>query len=333
MPKVTQYRAQSIIYFEGDKSEKIYILKSGHVVLSTTDIETGEPVRNTVQIGEFIGVESALGNFPRSEDAKILRDSDLVVMSVPEFERIAQANPRIMLKMLKVFSTQLRRIHAKVQSLLNKDDTQVDVSEGLFHCGEYYFAHEKYDFAKYAFKKYLHEFSDGARIEAVKKYQNQIASATGEAVESTEELTSEDTTITELFDDSGKSEGTQIETNFNSAKNQFATGNIKQAYQILRNTVNLEGASENPIWSEMLLYYGRCLYRMEKYKETVQTLSEFAKNNSTHLRIFEVLFYIGDAYRHLREKDRARLFLQRSVQFPGADEQFRHRVQEILEIL
>ena len=36
------YKPGSIIYFENDKSEYIYILKSGRVILTYTKIDTGE---------------------------------------------------------------------------------------------------------------------------------------------------------------------------------------------------------------------------------------------------------------------------------------------------
>jgi len=35
------YKSGSIIYFENDKSEYIYILKSGRVILTYTKIDTG----------------------------------------------------------------------------------------------------------------------------------------------------------------------------------------------------------------------------------------------------------------------------------------------------
>ncbi len=333
MPKVTQYRAQSIIYFEGDKSEKVYILKSGHVVLATTDIETGEPVRSSVQIGEFFGVGSALSNFPRSENAKVVKDSQIVVMTVAEFEQLIQSNPRIMLKMLRVFSTQLRRIHAKVQSLLNEDEAQSDASEGLFHSGEYYFAHENYDFAKYAFKKYLAEYPTGVRAEAVKKYQLQIVSATGEEASQSEATTDDDSSVMSLFDTDAGGDIASFEPKFTAAKDKFSAGAIQEAYQLLKEIVELKGASNNDLWPDVLLYYGRCLYRLQNYQETVQVLSEFAKNNSTHSRVFEAIFYIGDAYRYLHEHERARLFLQRALQFPGIDAQLSQRIKEILEEL
>ena len=44
MPKVASFRANSVIYFEGDVSDKIFVLQKGRVTLKYTDIETGADV-------------------------------------------------------------------------------------------------------------------------------------------------------------------------------------------------------------------------------------------------------------------------------------------------
>jgi cAMP-binding proteins - catabolite gene activator and regulatory subunit of cAMP-dependent protein kinases len=113
MPKPAQYRSGSLIYFKGDPAEKIYILQSGKVSLVYQDIETGADVRDSVQPGEFFGVKSALGRYAREENAVALSDTSVMIFTVPEFEAVAMANTRIIMKMLKVFSNQMRRVHKR----------------------------------------------------------------------------------------------------------------------------------------------------------------------------------------------------------------------------
>jgi CRP-like cAMP-binding protein len=130
MPKSAQYNANSIVYFKGDMNENIYILKTGKVLLKSNDIETGQETKELIQTGEFFGVKSAMGKYPREETAVVLQDSAMLVFSVPEFEDVASKNTRIIMKMLKVFSTQLRRIHKQVQDLISKDQA-IDAETGL----------------------------------------------------------------------------------------------------------------------------------------------------------------------------------------------------------
>jgi CRP-like cAMP-binding protein len=106
MPKSHQYFTGSLAYARGDEANRIYVLRGGKISLVSIDIETGEEIRDPVAPGEFFGVKSALGHFPREENAVAVADSTAMVFTVPEFEAFAIANPSIVLKMLKIFSNQ-----------------------------------------------------------------------------------------------------------------------------------------------------------------------------------------------------------------------------------
>ena len=87
-PKAVQYNANSIIYFQGDQNESVYILKSGKVSLKFKDIETGQELHEMIQTGEFFGVKSALGKYPREETAIVLQNASIISFTVPEFEQL-----------------------------------------------------------------------------------------------------------------------------------------------------------------------------------------------------------------------------------------------------
>ena len=107
------------VYFENDKSEYIYILKAGRVILTTKKLEdTGEEVKEEVRQGEFFGVKSALGKYPREETAQTLGDTMVLVLSLADFERLVLQNLNVVKKMLRVFSNQLRRIGRTVREVL-----------------------------------------------------------------------------------------------------------------------------------------------------------------------------------------------------------------------
>jgi CRP-like cAMP-binding protein len=146
MPKALQYRAGSLIYFQGDAADKVFILQKGSINLAYQDIETKQDVHDLVQPGEFFGVKSAMGRFPREENAMALSDASIMAFTVPEFEALASANTRIILKMLKVFSNQMRQIHNQVSNLMEKGEMNPDV--GLFNTGEYYLKTKRFSHAK-----------------------------------------------------------------------------------------------------------------------------------------------------------------------------------------
>ena len=119
MPRAMQYTKGSIIYFEGDRDERIFIMQQGTVLLSSKDIESGQDTAEQVKSGEFFGVKSALGHFPREETAIALVPTVAIAMTVQEFELMFSNNKALIMKMLRVFSNQLRQIHRKTESILN----------------------------------------------------------------------------------------------------------------------------------------------------------------------------------------------------------------------
>ena len=154
MPKPLQYRSGSVIYFQGDPAERIFILQNGKVSLVYQDIESGSDIQDSVQPGEFFGVKSALGRYPREENAMALSDTTVMVFTVPEFENVAMANSRIIMKMLKVFSNQMRRVHKQVSKLVAKKEEEPP-ADSLFNVGEFYLKNKRFSHAKHVFSRYL----------------------------------------------------------------------------------------------------------------------------------------------------------------------------------
>jgi tetratricopeptide (TPR) repeat protein len=156
------YKAGSIIYFENDKSEYIYILKAGKVVLTTTKLDTGEEVKEEVRQGEFFGVKSALGKYPREETAQTMGNTTVLVLNPADFERLVLKNATVVRKMLRVFSNQLRRIVKMERSVLGEGEI-VNPDAELFKIGEYYYKAGVAKHAQYAYKRYMEYYPDGER--------------------------------------------------------------------------------------------------------------------------------------------------------------------------
>ena len=171
------YKASSIIYFEGDKSECIYILKSGRLILKSINLNTGEEVVEGVKLGEFFGVKSALGRYPREETAQTIDDTVVLVLTLQDFEKLVLKNVEVVKKMLRVFSNQLRRIHKNVRSAMASNDV-INPATELYKIGEYYYKAGIGAKASYAFKKFLDYYPDDElaaeavqRIAAIKNGQ------------------------------------------------------------------------------------------------------------------------------------------------------------------
>lgn len=165
MPKVVKYSKGSIPYFEGDAADKVFILQSGLAVLKSVDSETGAVQIDQVKSGEFFGVKSALGHFPREETVSILEDSVVVALSVPEFEKLFSDNKALVMKMLRVFSSQLRQIHKKTEAMLNK--VPEDQQTGMVNVAKAFFQDEEFLSCREVCSKFLKRFPSSSYSESV----------------------------------------------------------------------------------------------------------------------------------------------------------------------
>lgn len=163
-----QYNKGSIIYFAGDRDDRVFILQKGCVIISTTDIETNLPVTEQIKNGEFFGVKSALGHFPREETATVLIDSVCLSLTVQEFETIFSSNKTLILKMLRVFSNQLRKVHTQIEEILNKGQN-INRQSGLLGVAQAFFHDEKWRSCADVCLRYLKYYPNSADENAVKK--------------------------------------------------------------------------------------------------------------------------------------------------------------------
>ena len=170
MPKAIKYTADSIIYFAGNHDYRIFILQSGSISLSSIDIETGNEVIDHVKSGEFFGVKSALGKFCREETARALVPSVVIALTVAEFENIFVNNKDLIMKMLRVFSGQLRQIHKKTESILNNITT--DQASGMLSVANSFYNDEQFRPASDVYLKFLKRYPNYShKNEVMKLYQ------------------------------------------------------------------------------------------------------------------------------------------------------------------
>lgn len=167
MPSLRNYSAGSIIYFAGDSGDDVFVLQKGRISLISTSLDQKEDTKEDVRKGEFFGVKSALGKYPREETAQVLMDSQVLIFKIPEFEAFCMKNSRIVLQMLKVFSSQLRRVHKGVRELLGEHGAMENSVE-LAGVGEYYYQANKTDYALYAFDAYQRHYPAGPLLDRVR---------------------------------------------------------------------------------------------------------------------------------------------------------------------
>ena len=328
MPKPFQYRSGSLIYFQGDAADKIFILQKGAVNLVYQDIETGQDVHDLVQPGEFFGVKSALGRFPREENAIVLSDTAIMAFTIPEFEAFAMANTRIVMKMLKVFSNQMRRIHKQVSSLMEKEEVNPDV--GLFNMGEYYLKNKRFSQAKYVFSRYLTYYPSGRSAAQAAKNLEAAETAIARYGDGHGPAVSLDTGTPPPppADDFGfpsalpPAESESVERSgtakaYYDAVSLISQERYPQAYLEFKKIADAGGDQE---WTARSLYeIGRCLFYMNKFGDVIKHFTAMLTKYPRHPDIRDAMYYIGQAYEKTGGKDQAVAFYKKLLSMP-ADE-------------
>ncbi len=324
VPRTMTYKPNSVIYFEGDSSTRIFVLKSGRVTLTSQDIETGEELKDRVEVGEFFGVRSALGRYPHEETAVVVSLAEVIVFTVPEFEHYASQNTRVVLKMLKVFSTQLRRIHSKVTNMLDQP-SQISPEQGLFQTAEYFYKQRRSQQATSALKRYLHHYPNGPNAERARKLVSQLeASAARYGSEPTS--TSNASGSTDLDNRERESPrdlyyaGTSLfgRRDFSAAMKKFT-----QAAE----------TGDEKFTVPSLVEYGRCLLHVYKYDEAIRHFSKLIQKYPNMKELAHVLYYLGRAYEEKGELDRAGGFFKKVQSLAPDDEQLQRQVKHAMSNL
>ena len=329
-PKAVNYSANSIVFFKGDINERIYILKSGKVSLKYNDIETGKEINELIKTGEFFGVKSALGRYPREETAIVLMDSAMVTFSVPEFEQLVLLNTRIIMKMLKVFSNQLRRIHKQVRNLLSTGE-QVNPETGLFEIGEYYLKSRKFNQAAYAFRRYLTYYPSGRfasqAAELVQQAEQGVSSephaAPGApAAAAPHPIAGGETKGKELSD---------IAKKYYNSVSLFSQQKYREAYKEFQLIIN--GGQDAEYTAKSLFEMGRCLFSLNEYEKCVQHFTHMIQKYPKHPDLVEALYYVGSCHQMSGDKGKAEGFYKKIVAMSSDDMPVNRKAKKALRSL
>lgn len=323
------FKANSVIYFRGDVSDKIYILKSGRISLNSTDIETGQEIHDYIQTGEFFGVKSALGKYPREENAVVLSDTSVLMFTVPEFEQLVSQNTRIIMKMLKVFSNQLRRMHAKVSALLAEDE-QVNPEVGLFNIGQHYLGKKRYEQALYAFRRYLTYYPSGRfnakandLAQKAEQFLQQYGAGKGPNIQG---LESGSVQTAEKPD--GGRQLSAAAKEFYAAVSTFSQQKYTDALRAFKHIADNSEDEEYRIKS--LFEMGRCFFSLQQYDACIKHFTGLIQRYPKIPELPDALYYVGQSYHQKGDSQRAQSFYKKITSMPNVGEALIRKVRRAI---
>lgn len=115
------YRKGSVIFFEEDLGDSLYVVISGAVKIYRVAPDGREKTLALLEAGEVFGEMALLEQAPRSAVAEALILTHLLVVLDRDFNRLIRAEPEIALSLLRVLSKRLRDMNLQLEDALFKD--------------------------------------------------------------------------------------------------------------------------------------------------------------------------------------------------------------------
>ncbi|WP_300367586.1 tetratricopeptide repeat protein [Brachyspira sp.] len=311
------YKAGSIVYFTGDTSDRVYILKQGQAQSIFLSEETGYETRELINIGEFFGVKSILGTYPQEDTVQCLTDCVVIIITYEEFESLVEKNKPIIIKMLKVFSNQLRRINKRVSELVENDisEESLDPLEGLYGIGEFYFKNKKYRNALYAYKRYI-------------QYADEDSSFYNTVKEKIEECKDE-LDITDDSDIAPPVSNTPVSrSKTQSSKSEIKDPTYNKAVELYDNSdyVNslktfntLIKSTDVAIAENSIFYMGKCYFNINKYDNASTVLLSAIKKYPKSSNVKEAILFLAKSCEANGDKTKAKAYYQKVISMPPMD--------------
>ncbi len=305
-PRVINYTPGSVIYFNGDKSDSVYLLKSGKVQLTSIDIENQNEVCDIIKTGEFFGVKSGLIRYPREDTAITAADSTIIQFYTNDFEQLINKNVSIIMTMLKVFSNQLRKMHSKIEHIVGERNIDNPIYN-FFLLGDFYLKERRYDEAVTTFNRFLKYYGDYKDIASLAKERLDMADKAkktyGNGGGPVPNLTPPDQGMFFAMSSSGasysenKTKGTDndISVKIDSANSLINKEKYSEAYEIL-NELASESNISDEYKKEIVTGKITVLFHLEKYKDTIQSCLNYLKQYPNTNNKANIFYYLGISY-------------------------------------
>jgi CRP/FNR family cyclic AMP-dependent transcriptional regulator len=115
------YPKGSVILFEDDPGDSLFVVREGRVKVVLVSEEGREVILGILGVGEHFGELSLIDDEPRSAHVVAMEESTLLVLRRDDFRRRVEQNPAVAWALLIEMSHRLRRADDKIGSLVLLD--------------------------------------------------------------------------------------------------------------------------------------------------------------------------------------------------------------------
>ena len=116
-----KYPKDGVIFFEHDVGDALFLILSGRVKVTILSDDGREIILAMLSDGDFFGEMSLLDNEPRSATAIALQETEMVVLHQRDFLSIVEKRPGVLIDLLSVLSSRLRKANQQIGNLALHD--------------------------------------------------------------------------------------------------------------------------------------------------------------------------------------------------------------------
>ena len=97
--------------------DEMYIIQSGKVAIRK-DIGSAKKTLTVLEKGDFFGEMSILERLPRTADAEVMENADLITINSQTFGEMIRSNPEIAVRMLRKYSMRMRELSEQMEKYM-----------------------------------------------------------------------------------------------------------------------------------------------------------------------------------------------------------------------
>ncbi|MFQ5779482.1 MAG: Crp/Fnr family transcriptional regulator [Nitrospiria bacterium] len=119
--RMESVKKKTPIFFPGDPSQQVYLLKEGRVKISRVSEDGREVTIALLEPGEIFGVLEILDDSPRDTLAEALDDSQICIVNKGLFLSMVRKKPEFSFRLTKLIGSRLKQIESRVEDLVFRD--------------------------------------------------------------------------------------------------------------------------------------------------------------------------------------------------------------------
>ena len=109
------------MFFENDLGDALFMILSGRVKVTILSDDGREVILSMLSEHDFVGEMSLLDDQPRSATVIALSETEILVLHQKDFLSIVEKQPRVLVNLLSVLSSRLRKANQQIGNLALHD--------------------------------------------------------------------------------------------------------------------------------------------------------------------------------------------------------------------